>query len=76
MIQSDLNNITVWADQNHIKLNPKMCKELRVNVQCESPVLLQLSIDDIPIEVVKSYKLLGLQIENNLKCANMLMKSL
>ena len=50
-----------------MKLNPKKCKELRVNFQSDLPELPQLTIDGIPLEMISSDKLLGLQIKNDLK---------
>ena len=42
-------------------------KELRVNFQRALPDLAQLTIDGTPLETISSYKLLGLQIQNDLK---------
>ena len=38
-IQSDLDYISSWSSANHMKLNPKKCKELKVCFLRESPVL-------------------------------------
>ena len=66
-MQHELDYISNWCDRNYMKLNPKKCKELRVNFQRNSPDLTQLTIDGTPIETISSHKLLGLQIQNYLK---------
>ena len=50
-----------------MKLNPKKCKELRVNFQRALPDLAQLTIDGTSLETMNSHKLLGLHIQNDLK---------
>ena len=50
-----------------MKLNPKKCKELRVCFLRETPVLPPLLIDGHSLEVVRSHKVLGLVIQNDLK---------
>ena len=55
------------SDQNYMKLNPKKCRELRVNFQHDLSDLPQLTIDRIPLETISSHKLLGVQIQDDLK---------
>ena len=50
-----------------MKLNTKKCKELRVCFLRESPDLSSLLIDGHALEVVRSHKVLGLVIQNDLK---------
>ena len=50
-----------------MKLNIKKCKELRVSFLGEIPQLMPLLIDGHSIETVRSHKVLGLTIQNNLK---------
>ena len=50
-----------------MKLNPKKCKELRVNFQRDLPELPQLTIDGTPLEPISNHKLLGFQIQNYLR---------
>ena len=66
-MQHELDYISNWCEGNYMKLNPKKCKELRVNFQRALPDLAQLTIDGTPLETISSYKLLGLQIQNDLK---------
>ncbi len=49
------------SHENHMKLNPKKGKELGINLLRDPPVLPQLTIDGIPIEVIVTNLLLGLQ---------------
>ena len=66
-MQHELDYISNWCDHNYMKLNPKKCKELRVNFQRVLPDLAQLTIDGTSLETVNSHKLLGLRIQNDLK---------
>ena len=50
-----------------MKLNAKKCKELRVCFLKEPPQLLPLTIDSYVLETVRSHKVLGLIIQDNLK---------
>ena len=66
--QSTLNSVQVRASDNWMKLDIKKCKELRVCfLTSESPQLLPLSIYGHALETVRSHKVLGLTIQNNLK---------
>ena len=65
--QPTLNSVQLWASDNWMKLNIKKCKELRFSFLGETPQLMPLFIDGHPIETVRSHKVLGLTIQNNLK---------
>ncbi len=65
--QSCIDSINSWASCNLMKLNPKKCKELRVCFLRETPDLSPLLIDGHALEVVRSHKVLGLVIQNDLK---------
>ena len=65
--QSTLDNINSWTSNNWIKLNAKKCKELRICFLKETPNLSPLTIDGHVLESVRSYKVLGLTIQSNLK---------
>ena len=62
-----IDTINSWASCNLMKLNTKKCKELRVCFLRESPDLSPLLIDGHALEVVRSHKVLGLVIQNDLK---------
>ena len=66
-MQHELDHISKWCGLNYMKLNPKKCKELRVNFQRNLPQLSQLTINGTMIETVTNHKLLGLQIQDDLK---------
>ena len=66
-LSAELDQISNWTYENLIKINKKKCKELRINFPRDPPVLTQLTIVGIPIEVGNSYKLLGLQIQDDMK---------
>ena len=65
--QSCIDSINSWASCNLMKLNPKKCKELWVCFLRETPDLSPLLIDGHALEVVRSHKVLGLVIQNDLK---------
>ena len=66
-LQSDLDNIGKWSADNWMKLKAKKCKEMRICYLKEKPQITQLHIDGQALELVCSYKILGLTIQNNLK---------
>ncbi|CAB4026920.1 Hypothetical predicted protein [Paramuricea clavata] len=65
---STLDSIDSWATCNCMKLNTKKCKELRISFLKETPQLPPLTIDGHVLETEQSQKVLGLIIQNNLKC--------
>ena len=65
--RSTLNSVQLWASDNWMKLNIKKCKELCVSFLGETPQLMPLTTDGHPVETVRSHKVLGLTIQNNLK---------
>ena len=66
--QSTLNSVLVWTSDNWMKLNVKKCKELRVCSLNEFiSSVISLTIDGHALETVRSQKVLGLTIQNNLK---------
>ena len=66
-VQQELDCISNWCEQNHMPLNQKKCKELRVNFQRDLPELPQLTIDGTTLETVSRHKLLGCHFQDNLK---------
>ena len=66
-IQSTLDTVSSWASMNLMKLNAKKCKELRVGFFKATPQLPPLLIDGQVLETVRSHKVLGLVIQDNLK---------
>ena len=65
--QSSIDSTNCWASSNLMKLNPKKCKQLHVCFLRKTPDLSPLLIDGHALEVVRSHKVLGLVIQNDLK---------
>ncbi len=68
ILQNELNAIGDWTSTNNMKLNPKKCKEMIVSfrraIEQPPPTLV---VENISLERIKSHKVLGLTIQNNLK---------
>lgn len=65
-LQTDLNNVNTWTETNNMRLNVKKTKEFRVSF-LKTPVIPdQLTINNIPLDIVKSFKLLGITITSDL----------
>ena len=65
--QQTLDAINSWVSNNWMKLNAKKCKELRICFLKETPQLSPLTIDGHKLETIRSHKVLGLIMQNNLK---------
>ena len=57
----------LWCARNNMSLNPRNCKEILVCFWKNNPNFPSLTVDDQPIEVVKSAKLLGVIFNEDLK---------
>ena len=66
-LQLELDAIHYWAVQNDIKLNGKKCKEMLINFLQDQPDVPRLCIDGLPLELVQSFKVLGLTLNDKLK---------
>ena len=68
ILQNELDAISDWTNTNNMKLNRKKCEEMIVTFRrnIEHPPT-SLLVDNISLERVESYKVLGLTIQNNLK---------
>ena len=68
-IQDDLDTISRWASTNNMRLNPKKCKELAISFLRSSPAGLSspLHVNNVPLERVKEFKVLGLTVQNDLR---------
>ena len=57
-----------FAESNHMKLNPKKCKEMVIDpLEYNTTVLRPITIGNTTIETVKKYKLLGVILTDDLK---------
>ena len=66
-LQNDIDCISQWAQQNNMNLNPKKCKIMTIRPLKNKPVSPMLSINNLPLEAVLSYKVLGLTLCDTLK---------
>ena len=62
-----LDSFASWAESNWMKLNAKKCREMRVCFLKEQSTLAPLLTEGQALEIVSSYKVLGLVIQDNLK---------
>ena len=55
-----------WCRSNHLQLNTSKTKEMVVDFRRKKPHLQPVSIEGVDVEVVRTYKYLGLQLDNKL----------
>ena len=65
--QTILEGIMQWCVRNNMSLNPRKCKEILVCFWKNNPNFPPMIVNEQPIEVVKSAKLLGLIFKDDLK---------
>ena len=66
-LQNLVNEINGWTIQNKMKLNVPKCKELIVDFSKDKRLFLPLDIGDVLVERVKSARVLGLIIQDDMK---------
>ena len=66
-MQSSLDDLITWANDNKLKLNPAKCQALQVYFGKKEPPKVDLHISDHHLAVVNKVKLLGTIIQNDLK---------
>ena len=66
ILQTTLDGINQWCGRNHMSLNPRKCKEILICFWKNNPDFRPLTIDEQPIELVKSAKLLGVVFNDDL----------
>ena len=66
-LQNDIDYISQWAQEKNMNLNPKKCKIMTICPLKNKPVSPMLSINNLPLEAVSSYKVLGLTLCDTLK---------
>ncbi len=69
-LQSDLDSIETWSRNNNMKLNGIKCKEMIISFLRNEIAIPRLRIDELTLELVESFKALGLTINNKLKWQN------
>ena len=63
----EVNNLVSWCDNNCLELNPKKTKEMHIDFRKTATTPAPLTIKGEDIEIVPSYKYLGVIIDNQLK---------
>ena len=66
-LQTTLNGIKHWCMCNNMSLNPRKCKDILVCFWKIKPNFPPMTVDGQPTELVKSAKLLGVILSNDLK---------
>ncbi|KAI8513483.1 hypothetical protein Bbelb_101220 [Branchiostoma belcheri] len=66
-VQSDLDSLDTWAQQNSMSLNPKKCKAMFFCFMRAPPEMPTLTLGGQALSVVTQTKLLGLHIRSDLR---------
>jgi hypothetical protein len=66
MLQTDLNIVNTWTEANNMRLNIKKTKEFRISFLKTPLAIDQLTINNISLDIVQSFKLLGITISSDL----------
>src|SRR4029434_2838877 len=64
--RSLVDNFVQWCRHNHLQLNATKTKEMVVDFRRSQPPLLPVSIKEVSVEVVNTYKYLGVHLDNKL----------
>ena len=63
-----IHDVLRWSNDNRFRLNSLKCKQLRIDFRRESNLgTVSLKANGIAFEIVKSAKILGLTVRNDLK---------
>ena len=63
----EVNNLVSWCSENYLELNPKKTKEMHIDFRKNSPTPVPLTIKDDTVEIVTSYRYLGVTLDSQLK---------
>ena len=66
-LQELVNYIDNWTTSNNMKLNIGKCKELVIDFAKKKHCFPPLTVDEVNIERVKSARILGLTVQDNMK---------
>jgi hypothetical protein len=66
MLQTDLNIVNTWTETNNMRLNIKKTKEFRIYFLKIPSAIDQLTINNISLDIVQNFKLLGITISSDL----------
>ena len=61
-----VDQVVTWSSNNRVQLNQDKCKELRISFANQPAIFDPLTINGKELEVVKTVKLLGLTVKDNL----------
>src|SRR4029434_2244387 len=64
--RSLVDNFVQWCRHNHLQLNTTKTKEMVVDFRRSQPPLLPVSIGGVSVEVVNTYKYLGVHLDSKL----------
>ena len=67
VIQPAVDEMVVWSDQNRFQLHPTKSKELRIDFSKQPRCFQPIQVEGRQLEVVKTAKILGLVVSNDLK---------
>ena len=68
MLQDTVHDVLQWYNDNRFKLNSLKCKELRIDFRRENNLdTVSLKASGNAFEIVKSAKILGVTVRNDLK---------
>jgi len=68
VLEDTVHDVLRWSNDNRFKLNSLKCKELRIDFRRESNlVTVPLEANGNAFEIVKSVKILGVTVRNDLK---------
>ena len=62
-----ITSIIAWTTSNNMKLNIGKCKELVIDFAKKKHCFPPLTVDEVNIERVKSARILGLTVQDNMK---------
>ena len=66
-LQNSLDNISYWCQQNDVLPKPSKCNLLCINFLRQMNPRTDITLNEIPLNVVSHFKLLGVTIQNDLK---------
>ena len=66
-LQSNIDCISQWALQNNMNINPKKCKVMTICPLKSIPDIPTLIVNNLPLDSVSSYEVLGLTLSDTLK---------
>ena len=77
LLQSDVDLLAAWVNEHHLTLNTSKCKYMVISRRrsTSSNTLSSLTLNDIPLEKVSSFKYLGVIIDSSLSWSDHIQKT-